>query len=183
MKSRCPCTSTARENKKQIAPSLVGLWFSVSSPGVDARGGWACEKGAASCLSCGGTHIAHGPSLACSSLWEWNHLGMVSPPKGALMALRGWEVVCWCLPHTFCRGRRRVSIGWKVKMLISKYHHVFTSLELLQNVSIPGTDFSAKRFEAKKFWFHIPREKKPKSNKVVFKKTKKQTNKAAWLMP
>lgn len=148
MKSRCPCTSTAWENTKQIALSLVGLWFSVSSPGVDACGGWACQRGAASCFSCSRIHIARGLSLACSFLWEWNHLGMVPPPKG------GWEVVCWCLPRTLCRGRRRKSIGWKVKMLISKYHHVFTPLELLQNVH--GTDFSAKRLGAKNLCFISP---------------------------
>lgn len=44
--------------------------------------GWAYQ-GQLTILA-SGIQTARRPSLPCSYLWEWKHLGMVSPPKGGL---------------------------------------------------------------------------------------------------
>ena len=169
MKSRCPCTSTAWENTKQIALSLVGLRFSVSSPGLDACRAEHVREGQPAVLAVVGfTLHVDLPWLALfygtESILGWSHHQRVA--WGDCVDERPCNDLC----HVCFRGRKRISIGWKVKMLISKYHRAFTSLELLQNVSVHGTDFSANRLAVKNLHFtqDIPREKKQKSNKFVF---------------
>lgn len=176
MKSTCPCTSTAWENTKQIALSLVGLCFSVSSC-VDAR--WA-------------EHVGEGQTAALAVVGFTLHVDL---PWLALYygneSILGWsnhqrvawgdcidERPCNDLCHVCFRGRKRISIGWKVKMLISKYHCVFTSLELLQNVSAHGSDFYANRLAVKNLCFtqDISREKsKSQTFFLCFKNKTKQS--------
>lgn len=182
MKSRCPCTSTAWENTKQIALSLVGLCFSVSSPGVDACGAEHVGEGQLALLPVVGftLHIDL-PWLALfygnESILGWSHHQRV--------AWRDYvdENPCNDLCHLCFVGWKRISIGWKVKMLVSKYHCAFTSLELFQNVSIHRTDFSANRLAVKNLSFtqNISREKSKSQTNLYALKIK--PNKASWMTP
>lgn len=183
MKSRCPCTSTAWENTKQIALCLVGFWFSVFNlvqklSWCWCTWGWACWRGATGCLSCGGIYVARRPSLACSLAQEHKCLGtvhgMVPPTNGGLGVLFGWQSLYWSLPFMFWGEKKHTNrlkgedAHWQILPCVypsgaaSKHEHPWSSV------------FCKQTSRGKNLHFRqdIPREGKKNKSLFFLNKTK-----------